>query len=63
MNMWEEHAKREARLAKLKKFDERLQRFHNEHPFLELLLIAVLSLAVLFVAMGVKALIEWIASL
>ncbi len=52
VNIWERHAKRESRRAQLQRIDERLQKFHNEH----------LSLAVIVVAMSLKYFLEWIGS-
>jgi hypothetical protein len=60
VNIWERHAKRESRRAQLQRLDERLQKFHNEHPYLELLVVAGLSLAVLVVAMSLKYFLEWV---
>jgi hypothetical protein len=45
----------------LKKFDERLQRLHQEHPGLFWLLALGIAVGFFAIAMGIKQFIDWIA--
>jgi len=60
MNIWEEHAKRASRRAKLQRFDDRLKDLHENRPFLFHLIAVALGTFFAGAAIGISMLLDWL---